>query len=288
MQSLFLNRCELQDEDAIEIIRAIFLSSNIKIKKIYFNNNRLTKLTAYQIADVLREGNTKIKELGLKWNQIDGEGGVAIAEALSENRDLKVLDLSWNKIGTNFRQKFDPKSKKTTVVGKDDKEVNIGKIWGKALRENKVLVHLDLSFNKICQEDTESIMEDIVNNNTLVGFHYLGNINSGPRTYHSLPTGQKCSDEKVGRIDSMGFIRMEDNSKQLASDQHMLMSLPSGYPHSGAKSTTFPRLKNVLGTQSRMKDSSVSRLSQPNRHFVSVDTKIENCWICENWVETHF
>ena len=99
LQALYLNRCELQDEDAIEIIRAIFLSSNIKIKKIYFNNNYLTKLTALQIAEVLSEGNTKIKELGLKWNQIDAEGGVAIADALEYNRDLKILDLSWNKIG---------------------------------------------------------------------------------------------------------------------------------------------------------------------------------------------
>ena len=75
------------------------MSSNIKIKKIYLNNNRLTKLTAFKIAEVLREGNTKIKELGLKWNHIDGEGGLAIASALQDNRELKILDLSWNKIG---------------------------------------------------------------------------------------------------------------------------------------------------------------------------------------------
>ena len=62
-------------------------------------------------------------------------------------------------------------------------------------------------------------MEEIVHNNTLVGFHYLGNMDSGKR------------DEKVGRIDSLGFIRMEDNAKQHPSDQHMLMCLPSGYPH---------------------------------------------------------
>ena len=48
---------------------------------------------------VIREGNTKIKELGLKWNQIDGEGGVAIADALVDNQYLRILDLSWNKLG---------------------------------------------------------------------------------------------------------------------------------------------------------------------------------------------
>ena len=58
---------------------------------------------------------------------------------------------------------------------------DIGKRWGRALRENKVLVHLDLSFNKIWEEDTANMMEEIVHNNTLVGFHYQGNMDSGKR-----------------------------------------------------------------------------------------------------------
>ena len=152
LQALYLNRCELQDTDAIEIVKSIFMSSNIKIRKLYFNNNSLTKQTAFQIAELLREGNTKLKEIGLKWNQIDGEGGAAIADALADNRDLKILDVSWNKLGVRQKDRKDPKSGKITVT---QKEGEIGRAWGKALRDNGVLVHLDMSFNKICEIDTK-------------------------------------------------------------------------------------------------------------------------------------
>jgi len=104
------------------------------------NNNRFTKLTAFEISQLLEfRTDIKIKEIGLKWNQIDAEGGVGIATALSINPSLKVLDLSWNNIG---------------VKRKGMEDGHIGSTWGKALRENSSLVHLDLSFNKIGEEDT--------------------------------------------------------------------------------------------------------------------------------------
>ena len=77
--------------------------------------------------------------MGVKWNDINGEGALAIAEAITVNRELKVLDLSWNKLGVK------PKKIKNGVIGR---------AFGKALRDNRTLVHLDLSFNKIGEEDT--------------------------------------------------------------------------------------------------------------------------------------
>ena len=82
----------------------------------------------------------KLKELGLKWNQINCEGGCRFAEALCINKELKILDLSWNKIGLR-KANFKPKQ--------------IGRSWGKAFETNQTLVHLDLSFNKIGEEDTK-------------------------------------------------------------------------------------------------------------------------------------
>ena len=131
------------------------------------------------------------------------------------------------------------------------KDGDIGEHWGKALRENKFLVHLDLSFNKIAEVDTKTIMEEIVFNNALVGFHYLGNQDSGKR------------DEKVGKVDSLGFVRMEGNMKQSLTKQHMLMGLPSGYPHQAVKSKMLPRLKNAIG-MTLNKDFSLTSLNQPN------------------------
>jgi len=54
----------------------------------------------------------------------------------------------------------------------------IGKTWGKALKENKTLVHLDLSFNKIGEDDTAIFAEDIKKNQTCVGIHWQGNTSS--------------------------------------------------------------------------------------------------------------
>ena len=90
-----------------------------------------------------------------------------MAELIQESDLIKVLDLSWN----NFQDK-----KYTPLFGTK---------WKKALEENKSLLHLDLSFNKISLEDTKLISEGIHFNNTLFGYHYAGN---------------------CGIVDSLGFL----------------------------------------------------------------------------------
>jgi hypothetical protein len=50
------------------------------------------------------------------------------------------------------------------MIGKkisSQKPDHIGQTWGKALKDNKSLVHSDLSFNKICEEDSILISEFI-------------------------------------------------------------------------------------------------------------------------------
>ena len=95
LQILYLNKCDLEDADGVAIANA--LTPNMR--KLYMNNNRFTKVAAIVLAEMIEFPDIKLKELGLKWNHIDGEGGLAIASALQDNRELKILDLSWNKIG---------------------------------------------------------------------------------------------------------------------------------------------------------------------------------------------
>ena len=151
------------------MITALYTTSNLKLKKFYLNHNSLTNATALAFVNLLKEGNTRLREIGLKWNMIDGEGGAAIADALSENHILKVLDLSWNKLGVKAHDKANPVTKKPIPTMK---EGDIGRAWGKFMRDNKSLLHLDLSFNKIGEMDTTLLMEDIVFNQTCIGFHY--------------------------------------------------------------------------------------------------------------------
>ena len=69
------------------------------MNKLYLNQNCLTKLFAIKCAEVIGYSDMKLKEIGLKWNAINGEGGCEIAKALEFNNHLKLMDISWNKIG---------------------------------------------------------------------------------------------------------------------------------------------------------------------------------------------
>lgn len=64
-----------------------------------------------------------------------------------DNKELKVLDLSWNSIGEK-PTKGPKKIMKKLGVKKFIAEGFIGKLWGHALRTNTCLIHLDLSYNK--------------------------------------------------------------------------------------------------------------------------------------------
>ena len=152
LQVLYLNNCQLQDEDGINIIDSI----KGNMRKLYLNQNCLTKLFAIKCGEILGYSDTKLREIGLKWNQINGEGGCAISKALAENKYLKLMDISWNKIG------------KQDLL----EDGLIGTTWGNALASNKTLVHLDMSFNKIGEQDTKILGECLMSNQTLIGLHY--------------------------------------------------------------------------------------------------------------------
>ena len=85
-----------------------------------------------------------------------------IASSLCDNRDLKVLDLSWNQLGVR-----PPKRKRLGKPAQGKKpEVNmkkgdIGRAWGAMFIENKGIVHLDLSFNRFAKDDTSIMAADV-------------------------------------------------------------------------------------------------------------------------------
>ena len=119
------------------------------------NQNNLTNTSALRIAQIISEPNTKIKEIGLKWNKLNAVAGNKFAEVLVDNKELRVLDLSWNSLGIRPTDKLNPKNPKKPEFTM--KEGDIGRAWGLMFIENKTLVHLDLSFNKIDEKETNLI-----------------------------------------------------------------------------------------------------------------------------------
>lgn len=54
-------------------------------------------------------------------------------------------------------------------------QFNIGVEWGQAFKENKSLVHIDLSHNNFKKADCRSISEGLKENHTILGLHLMGN-----------------------------------------------------------------------------------------------------------------
>jgi len=100
------------------------------------------------------------------------------------------------------------------------KEGEIGAAWGTAFKENKTLIHLDLSYNQFEYKDAKVMEEDLKVNKTLIGFHFKGN----------KGTGDKC----VSYLDSLGFMRFKD-PLDFADDHfpfelHNPLTIPDGSP----------------------------------------------------------
>ncbi len=69
------------------------------IKELSLAMNLITDVGAEKIASFLEYSGSALKTLSLYWNKIKYRGGLKIAESISNNETLKVLDLSWNLIG---------------------------------------------------------------------------------------------------------------------------------------------------------------------------------------------
>lgn len=72
-----------------------------------------------------------------------------IFEGLSMNKNLKVLDLSWNELGFEA----------ITAVNN-------------FFKKNNTLLHLNLSNCNITVKDTQELSEGIKCNNTIIGLHF--------------------------------------------------------------------------------------------------------------------
>jgi len=59
----------------------------------------LTNKTGLKFAEVIRDSGLKLREAGFKWNKFTSVAGLEIAKSLAENKHLKILDLSWNRLG---------------------------------------------------------------------------------------------------------------------------------------------------------------------------------------------
>jgi hypothetical protein len=63
--------------------------------------------------------------------------------------------------------------------------------WAECFKKNKVLIHVDISYNNLRLNDMKIIGESLVRNHTILGIHIMGN---------------------EGEVDKKGFIKASEEN----------------------------------------------------------------------------
>lgn len=83
------------------------LEYNMKLTYLNLSKCLITDIGAKYIAKFLPE-NTSLRGLFLHWNKIQGEGGMAIANGLKDNKGIQIFDISFNSIGKTVNSAKNP------------------------------------------------------------------------------------------------------------------------------------------------------------------------------------
>jgi Ran GTPase-activating protein (RanGAP) involved in mRNA processing and transport len=164
-------------DKALEVVcEALSYSRTIKVLNL--SKNEITDKGVPHVCKVLEHCGS-LEGLFLHSNRIMGPGGLKIAEQLQGNKNVEILDISFNAIGGG----------KTT--GDVEELVRFrdlcARSWARCFQENKSLIHVDISHNNLRSPQMEIIAAGLAHNHTILGIHSRGN---------------------DGEVDAQGFIQL--------------------------------------------------------------------------------
>lgn len=201
LTALNLTHTQLRDRDVVALCDA--LQTNQTLTRLHLSENRFGVAGALAVAKFLEE-NARVEEVYLAWNQLRGVGALRVVEALKFHSSLRVLDLSWNALDSNER--LPPRAVVTALAD--------------ALANNKTLLHLDVSNNRLDLADCALLATALERNQTLIGLHMSGN---------------------CGVVNSRGFLVPKRADSTTLLDQHKMYSIAMfEETHSESGSGCFP------------------------------------------------
>lgn len=153
LKILNLENCNMGNRGAKALCNCI--TDNRVLRRINLARNNLGDIACKSIGEMLMY-NQKLKVLDLHWNKITGQGCSEIFKGLEMNDGLREIDLSWNSIGRN-------------------KDITVIENIGKSLKENMVLLHLDISYDNLTKKECDQLSYYLKDNHSLLGIHIEGN-----------------------------------------------------------------------------------------------------------------
>ena len=143
----------VSDKTVAQLCKA--LGANKTLSNLNLAKNNLGYFSACALKGMLKVNNT-LKRLDLHWNNFRTQGAQELFEGLGANTGLIELDISWNSFGR-------------------ESSVDVARSLGLALKSNKELLHLDISYSYFSKNECEVIAELLSFNHTILGLHALGN-----------------------------------------------------------------------------------------------------------------
>ena len=271
LEHLNLESNNLGNTNTRKIINTITNNLDAKIRYLNFGQNQLDDDISNELTLLIQKCEY-LTVLILYQNQFRNQGAGLMMTEIKKHLRLKILDLSWNLIGTNLVDEI-PTLDELTKASKDPKRhfdnaylnelkytlqfrrpgsispVRLGskvsyfttQLCELFHNKNTELLHLDISYNNINVVDATAISEHIKDNHTILGIHVDGN---------------------DMWVDELGFVFPIEKSKY--KQNHF------------ANSQIFYRIAN---------DHPLNRSSVIN---VQKLRSKNNCWICEGWREIKF
>ena len=263
----------LGNNNSRKIVNAIQQNLDIKIKYLNLGQNILNDEIAPDLALLINKCHY-LNVLILYQNQFMNQGAGLMMSEIKNHTSLKILDLSWNLIGTNLTDEIPTLDELIKASSKQEQKKNFDNAYLNELKytmqfrrpgtlspvrigskvsyftsqlcelfhnKNIELVHLDISYNNINAVDAKAISEHIKDNHTILGIHVDGN---------------------DMWVDELGFVYPVEKSKY--KQNHF------------AQSQIFYRITND------------HPLAHSNIINVQKLRSKNNCWICEGWREIKF
>ncbi|OMJ77235.1 hypothetical protein SteCoe_23231 [Stentor coeruleus] len=125
--------------------------------------------------------NTNLKKLSLRKMRLRCDGVFILTNHLVENNKLRVLDLNCNEISSDgilYISRFlsNEECKLESLIMSVNKIINLGgKYIAQALAVNKILIHIDLTNNRIGDKGLSRLAKSLFHNKVLMSFKLFGN-----------------------------------------------------------------------------------------------------------------
>ncbi len=94
LESLDLSQNRCGDAGTVALCRA--LKGNTKLRKLNLRQNDIGIRGGRELGEMLSSPNLCLQKLNISWNCIKGQGAAALCRGLAENKFLQRLDASWN------------------------------------------------------------------------------------------------------------------------------------------------------------------------------------------------